>query len=422
MGTYDTMWEGLGLDLRRHESLMGILGEFYPMLYLSQKDRPKGMEYFDFVVSEIHGLRVKELLEHKKKGGKVVGTFCVYVPDEILMAAGAIGVGLCGGAEFSIPDAEKTLPRDLCPLIKSVYGFKDAKICPYLQACDMLVGETTCDGKKKVWELLKQELDVHVMEVPQKKVEPEARALWRAEVRKLLKRMEELSGRRITNEKLAEALSLTNGKRKALDRLYMARRADPAPISGKDALLVSQIAFYDDVRRFTEKTNALAAEAEERGEKGKGVLAGSKRVLVTGTPMAIPNWKLHHVIETSGAVVAAEETCTGARYFHNPEVKPGRTLGETLDRIADRYLETPCACFTPNDRRIENVVSMAREWNAAGVVQYVLKFCQIYSIEGILVEKALKKAGIPVITVETDYGMGDMEQLSTRMAAFVEMI
>ncbi len=103
------------------------------------------MEYFDFTTSEIHGLRIKELLELKKKERKIVGTFCVYVPEEIVMAAKGVWVGVCGGAQFSIPDAERILPRNLCPLIKSAFGFMEAKISPYYQVPDFFVGEATCD-------------------------------------------------------------------------------------------------------------------------------------------------------------------------------------------------------------------------------------------------------------------------------------
>lgn len=422
MSQWDDMWRGLNLDFDRHCQLMEVLGDAYPQIYLGQENRPKSMEYFDFVISEVHGLRVRELLDHKEKGGKVVGTFCVYVPDEILLALGAIGVGLCGGADFSIPDAEKVLPRDLCPLIKSAFGFKAGRLCPYFESADLLVGETTCDGKKKVWEIMGEDAPAYVMELPQKKDSEEGRSLWRAEVRRLARRVEDLTGRTLTHDGLKAALGKTNARRRALERIYESRKADPAPISGKDALLVSQIAFYDDVDRFTEKANELAAELEARAAAGEGVMRGARRLAVTGTPMAIPNWKLHHILETSGAVVVVEETCTGTRYFQNPVVEPGRDLDETLDRIADRYLETPCACFTPNATRLENLATLPRDWNAAGVVQYLLKFCQTYALEGRQVEKVVRKAGVPILTVETDYGMGDVEQLTTRVKAFLEML
>ena len=86
---YRAMWEKLGVNMPSHDMLMGALPAIYEKVYLGQQGRPQAMGFYDFVVSEIHGLRVKELVEHKEKGGKVFGTFCVYVPEEVIAAIGA---------------------------------------------------------------------------------------------------------------------------------------------------------------------------------------------------------------------------------------------------------------------------------------------------------------------------------------------
>lgn len=416
------MWSELGLDIERHCDLLNLLRQVYPDIYMSQENRPPAMAYFDSVVAEIHGDRVRELLEHKARGGKVVGTFCVYVPDELIYAAGAIPVGLCGGAQFSIPDSEAVLPRNLCPLIKSFVGFKLSKLCPYFESCDLLVGETTCDGKKKTWEILGEYAPIHVMELPHRKGEKE-RDLWLSEVWGLKSRLEEVTGNAITPERLADGIRLANAKRKALARLYATRKNNPPPISGKDALLVSQIAFYDDAARFTDTVNTLAEQCEARATQG--VAATSKdapRLLVSGCPMAIPNWKLHHVIETSGGAVVSEETCTGTRYLENLTDDTGRTLEDQIRSIAERYIATNCACFTPNDARLDQIAHMVEDYGAQGVVYYTLQFCHTYNVEGVRVEKALEAAGIPVLKIETDYGMEDAGQLQTRIEAFLERI
>ena len=165
---YVPMWKNLGMDIEKHNQLLNILGQYYTAVYLSQKNRPKGMGYFDFVVSEIHGLRIKELNDLRNEGKKVIGAFCIYAPEELANAADATMVGLCGGADFSVPDAEAILPRNLCPLIKSFYGFKLNRTCPYFQSSDLVVGETTCDGKKKVYELLNELIPTYVLEIPHK--------------------------------------------------------------------------------------------------------------------------------------------------------------------------------------------------------------------------------------------------------------
>jgi len=165
------MWTDLGIDLERHDALLNALGTIYQEIYLSQRNRPEGMGFFDFVVGDIHGIRVRELKQHAMNGNKVVATYCVFVPGEIVWAADAIPVGLCAGTQFSVPLAEEILPRNTCALIKSSFGFKSGRICPYVQTSHLIVGETTCDGKKKMFEILGQYQPVYVMEVPNKKTQ-----------------------------------------------------------------------------------------------------------------------------------------------------------------------------------------------------------------------------------------------------------
>ncbi|MBD3178040.1 MAG: 2-hydroxyacyl-CoA dehydratase, partial [Armatimonadia bacterium] len=143
------MWRELGLDLAAHDGLLDVLGNAYTEIFLSQKDRPQGMRYFDAVVAGIHGERVEELVEARKTGKKVVGTFCLFVPEEIILAANGISIGLCSGADVGTAEAERLLPRNTCALIKSFMGFKLAGVCPYIEVSDLIIGETTCDGKKK---------------------------------------------------------------------------------------------------------------------------------------------------------------------------------------------------------------------------------------------------------------------------------
>ena len=200
-------------------------------------------------------------------------------------------------------------------------------------------------------------------------------------------------------------------------------KAKAIPISGKDALLVMQIAFFDDPVRCAQMANKLADELEQRVKDGVSVFpAGTKRILVTGTPMAIPNWKLHHIIETSGAAVVCEETCTGTRYFEHFVDETKTTLDEQYEAIAQRYMNIHCACFTPNTERVDDILRLAKEYQVDGVIDVNLKFCCLYDTEGYTVEKALKEAGIPVLGIETDYTDADAEQLRTRIEAFVEML
>lgn len=422
MADYHEMWKDLGMDVETHDQLCEVLPQAFGDVYLSQENRPEGMDYFNFVVAEIHGVRPAELIEHQKKGGKVFGTFCVYVPDEIVFAADAIATGLCGGSQFWVPGGEKVLPTNTCPLIKASVGARLDRTCPFFRIADMYVGETTCDGKKKAWEILSEDVPVHVMNLPQMKRAKDVKA-WAEEIREFKDKVEEFTGNKVTADKLAASIRLINGKRKALQRLYDLRKNEKLPVSGCDALLISQIAFYDDPTRFAEMTDKLCDELDKRVKDGVSVVAdGTKRIMLTGTPLAIPNWKLHNIVETSGGAVVCEEMCTGTRYFENLVDESQTTVDGQIQALAERYMNINCACFTPNEGRIEDILRLAKEYNVDGIIDVNLKFCSLYDTEGYFVERAMKEAGIPVLGIETDYTDSDAQQLRTRVSAFIEML
>ena len=226
---------------------------------MERDNRPQGMGYFDAVVGDIHGIRVKELAASKENGQKVFATFCVYVPEEIIVATGSACIGLCGGAQYTVPTGEKVLPRNTCPLIKSAMGFKLDRICPYFQVSDWVIGETTCDGKKKAWEILNDYIPTYVMELPQKKLVQDT-VFWEQEVQEFASFIERETNVKLNKDNLAEGIAKINGKRAALKRLASLRKASPAPIHGLDVLLINQLAFFDDPVRFAQQVNLLCDE------------------------------------------------------------------------------------------------------------------------------------------------------------------
>ena len=419
---YREMWGSLGLNLEAHEGLLAVLSDAYQNIYLSQKNRPKGMQYFDYVISEVHGLRIVELLKAKTEGKHIIGTFCIYVPEELILALDGVAIGLCAGADVGAEEAEKYIPRNTCALIKGFMGFKLAGLCPYVESADLIVGETTCDGKKKAYEMFNEITGkVYVMELPNKKGD-DGRTLWRHEVKRLADKLSEVTGKQLTVERLREAAKVVNEKRKALQRLSGLRSHDPAPISGLDALLINQISFYDDPVRFTAKLNELCDELGERVKSGVGVVAkGAPRVLISGSPMAIPNWKLHFVVESGGGVVVGEESCVGERNFKTllPDFS---SVEEAVEKMADRSMTVNCACFTPNDERMTDIETMSGALQARGVIHYALQFCTPYLYEAYKAKGAVEAMGLPFLKIETDYSMEDMGQLKTRVEAFLEIL
>ncbi len=417
-------WTKLGMDIDLHNVILDVVGNVYGGTYMTQNNRPQKMDYFDIFMSDLHGMRTHELMDAQKQGRKVVGTFCVFVPEELVIAADAIQVGLCAGAEMGFEQAEHYVPRNTCALIKSAFGFKLSKVCPFIEVSDMIVGENTCDGKKKSFEeygkILKCQM--YILDLPQVK-SMEGRALLGGEYNRFKEKLEEFTGNTITPEKLSAAIETINLRRNELTRLASLRAANPSPISGLDVLLVNQLAFIDDPTRFTAAVNELCDELDERVKASEGVASSTTpRIIISGCPMAIPNWKIPSIVETSNIVIVGEETCTGERGVRNQVCNEATTVEEMVESIVDRYFKVDCAIFSPNEDRFNHIVEMVKKYNADGVMQYTLQCCQPYGHESMNVEKKLEAIGIPALCIETDYSQEDMGQLKTRVEAFGERI
>ena len=418
MPNHEKMWSELGMDVELHKELLQSIDNTFQQTVGDQKNRPEGIKYFDHVLHESHGERVAELIEARKDGRKFIGTFCIYVPEEIAMAADAIPVALCGGTQFSIPYGEKMFPRDICPLIKSTFGLALSKTCPYGPIKDLGVGETTCDAKKKAWDVV----NFHVMEVPQKKGDLDF-ALWHQAVVDFKTRVEQLTGKKVEAERLSAAIKIMNEKRRALQKLNELRKHDPPPISGLDALVVMQAALNDEPVRFTEHLQKLNAELDERIRSGVSPFSkGVKRIMISGCPSVMGNWKVHSLIEKTGAAIVIDETCTGTRYFENLVEDGKRDINGQLAALAERYMKINCACFSPNNERMESIEKIINAYEVNGVLQYILQYCHGYNVEAIRVANVLKKRNMPNIKIVTDYAEEDIGQLRTRIDAFLEQV
>lgn len=357
--------------------------------------------------------------EAKEKGIPVVGSYCTYFPKELPMAIGAAAVSLCSMSGETIEVAEQDLPKNLCPLIKASYGFAKTDKCPYFYFSDLIVGETTCDGKKKMYELMSQFKDVYIMQLPQSQDE-RGRKFWRESCLELKRKLEEKFGTVITDEAVRQAVHTENGVRRALQRFYGVMKHDPAPITGLELFRVLYgSTFKLDRSSLADELNALTDKIEAEYAAGKR-LDKKPRILITGCPMGGATEKVIEAIENNGGVVVTYENCSGAKAIER-EVK--EDTDDIYGAIADRYLGIGCSVMTPNNNRFKLLDEMIDEYKVDGVVEMVLQACHTYSVESKTVRRFVTHdKEIPYIYIETDYSKTDVGQLNTRLAAFVEML
>ncbi len=361
-------------------------------------------------------LAVKKL---KDEGIPVVGAYCTYFPQEIAMAAGAATVGLCSTSDETIPEAEKDLPKNLCPLIKSSYGFAKTDKCPFFYFSDVVVGETTCDGKKKMYEYMSEFKDVFVMELPNTQRE-EAFKLWKSEIVRFKDYLEEKFQTEITEEKIREAVKLQNAIRNSMKRLYEVMKHDPAPISGYDLFKVLYgSTFKFDKTLLPGEIDGLAEKIEK--EYGEGKMQEKKpRIMLTGCPVGGATEKIIRAVEENGGIVVAYENCTGSKTF---DKLVDENAEDIYDAIARRYLDIGCSVMTPNKNRLELAGRLLDEYKVDGVIEMTLQACHTYNLETLGIRRFVtQEKNIPYINVETDYSQQDVGQLNTRVAAFIEML
>ena len=363
-------------------------------------------------------IRVKD---YKKAGNRLVGFLCSYTPLEIVEAAGASAVGLCGTSDEVIPDAEQVLPANLCPLIKSTYGFAYSQKCPFTYFSDLIIGETTCDGKKKMYELLSELKPTHILHLPQSRERAYEREGWYRECVLLKQRLEELYDITITDDDLRAAVRRRNRLREAQLKMFELQAQEP-PVMGGVELMSTMFAgtFNFDVENFTrqiEDTVVARQTAYEAGERP--ISPDAKRILITGCPVGGVINKIGRTIERNGGTVVCMDDCSGertAKMMIDPEAP------DIMRAIADRYLEINCSVMTPNDGRMENTLAMCEKYHVDGVIENVLTACHTFNVESARMQRAVENAGIPYMKIETDYSAGDQGQIDTRIAAFIETL
>lgn len=361
-------------------------------------------------------LKMKEL---KENGKKIVGIYCTFVPTELIEAAGGTAVSLCASSEEPIPAAEMHLPRNLCPLIKASYGFALTDTCPYFYFSDFIVGETTCDGKKKMFELMNEIKETYVMQLPSARDAASLDA-WEKEIIRFWKKLEDYYNITISEEDVKKAIVAKNKEREVMLRFLELGKLNPAPISGYEmGSKLDALGFNPDLEercRVIEERTAEVLKDWEVNHKGKE--SKRPRILVTGCPNLGVREKTIRVIEEMGADVVAFDCCNATR----EKAELVDTKMPVTRALAKKYMNINCSVMSPNDGRMDYIKKMIDDYQVDGVLELILTACHTYAIESHYVRKTAAEKDVPYLGLEVDYSMADCGQISTRMSAFLELL
>lgn len=359
--------------------------------------------------------KTAQILEHKSRGGKVIGWLCTYVPEEIIHAAGALPIRIIGYShEANLDDANAHLYINNCTFSRSCLQLGLEGEYDFL---DGVVGGSTCDGARRLFDVWRQYVGTpfhHVMTVPRKYTE-NAHQLYYSEVLQFKKHLEEHLNVDISDEALLKSTILLNESRSLLHRLYELRKLDKPPISGAETLEVLNAAY----RMPKETFNLWLGELIEELKASDKAFTGRARVMLVGSVLTNPEFVKS--IEDQGALVVTDELCTSTRYWGDKVVlDDGRPI---LEAISRRYLNNfPCARMYPSDERFNRIIDYARDFKVDGVISEIVRYCVPYAHDLPLLTDRLSEVGIPTLALDVEYGTAGSGQVATRVQAFLEMM
>jgi benzoyl-CoA reductase/2-hydroxyglutaryl-CoA dehydratase subunit BcrC/BadD/HgdB len=381
------------------------------------------LAWFDRMIEHCHEYAKAE----KAAGRPVVGIMCEYTPRELIMAAGAVPICLCGGSAKTIPAAEQYLPANLCPLIKSTYGFHVERSNPFLEMADLVVGETTCDGKKKMYELMAESRPMYVLELPHKSADAEAFEYWVRELRKFRDFLSKRFATEITDKKIRESIRALNRERALRRQLAGLMKSDRPPLTGRQLLgCKSSIwAMPEALRQYELAINSFRGQCTKTTPKNKCESPALKenrsvRVQMTGVPMVHGAERVLDIIENCGGTVVAMENCTGLKPLLDDV---DENAADPLRAVAEKYFHLPCSVMTPNDRRLEVLGKMAADYRPDCIIELIWQACLTYDVESHRIKRfAEEELHLPYLRIETDYSPSDSARIAVRVEALFETV
>jgi benzoyl-CoA reductase/2-hydroxyglutaryl-CoA dehydratase subunit BcrC/BadD/HgdB len=236
-------------------------------------------------------------------------------------------------------------------------------------------------------------------------------------LRQLKKKLEEFTGNRIDDGKLREAISLCNRMRSLLKEISLLRRSEQPPISSYDFVRLNHASYVADKTVLMDVLESVLQELKSKPASGQK----RPRLLLTGSTLAMGDYKVPEMLEQAGASVVVEEFAEGMRHYWE-NVQPN---GDLIEALADRYFRRrePPAWFRPSREHVDYLIRLAKDYNVDGVVWYQLLYRSSYDIQAYYFEKILRdQLNIPMLKLESDYDVSERGPLRTRIETFVEIV
>lgn len=346
-------------------------------------------------------------------GKKTAVSFCTFVPQEILEAAGicSLRVPYVRGVKDA---AAQLLPDNVCPVVKNCCDICEDEC---LKDADLILAETSCDGKRKMYELLSRQERVYFYQVPQGADRDYVNPLIQSECRYFVKELKKRFGVEITEEEIRSAGALINEERESILQLMEIQRQNPPAAWGREIFqVIQENRVLPDIRK---RITAYKEAREQLISRESPVPKKARRILITGCPLDSVYTKVLDIMEQNGGAAVCFETCevikSAVRHFDTREENVYKAL-------ADCYQNTACAIMAPNTLRFELIKRLVEEYQVEGILDIMLQTCHPYTVERDKMRRLCQTLGVPYLSLSTEVSETDTGQLSTRIAAFIEML
>lgn len=357
---------------------------------------------------------LKQLIDNCHKDGKKVAvSFCSHVPQEILIAAGLYSLRI-PYVRGVLDSASRLLPRNVCPTVKNCCDICEDSC---LNDADLLIAETSCDGKRKMYELISHQERVYFYQVAQGADRNYVNPLIYSECKYLAKELEKRFDVKITDESIRAAGELLNQERESiLSMMELQRQTPPAAWGYEIFHALEEHRIIPDIRARIAANEKICNQLLDRESP---VPKRARRILVTGCPLSSIYQKVIKTIEENEGVVVCFENCevvkSAMRHFDTKNE-------DVYAALADCYQNTACAIMAPNDLRFKLINRLTAEYQVDGIIDVMLQVCHPYTVERDKMSRLCASLGTPYLALETDASDETSGQLATRIAAFIEMI
>jgi bcr-type benzoyl-CoA reductase subunit C len=354
------------------------------------------------------------LKEYKAaKGKKVIGFFLTDFPEEFIHAAGMIPIAVLGNHE-NISLADAYLQNYACSLVRSTL---ESKLNHNLDILDGMVIPHICDTTQclaSIWKITFPEGYFDEIIFPKKRHIPSARVYLLNELRRIKEGLEKYAGVNITEERLRDSIRLYNNHRKLLRELYALKRSHPQALREREFFNIIKASMLMTKEEHTQLLSQIIPSLPKRTIEPEKKI----RLVVSGMVWEPP--EILDLIDELGGIIVNDDFCTGSRYF----LEDVELNHNTVEAIVDRQLRRlPIPGYhILSDEVGDFLIGNVEKNDAHGVIFWHLKFCDVHNFDYPDLKKRLEEKKIPHLALETELRMTSLEQIRTRLQAFMELL